>query len=317
MLRNNWGRYGGLFSLALVVLLSGCNFQGLTTMDPVGPIGETERNLLIFTLLAMLFVLVPILFLTFGIAWRYRASNTNSTYAPKWGHSWILEMFLWGGPLVILIVLSVVAWISTHDLDPYKAIKSDAKPVQVQAIATQWKWVFVYPEEGVASVNEFAFPKDVPLNIELTSDSVMNAFMIQRMGTQIFAMSGMRTKLHLMSHKTGDFAGGNYQYTGNGFSKMRFTAKAMTQSNYEQWLNTVRAKGTPLDLAKFEKLAKPGVVKHPIFYSSVAKGLFGDIIGQFHASDGSAMKAMKHDGDSAVSEHSAGQAHATETSASY
>jgi len=306
MLRNNWGRLGGLFSLTLVVLLvGGCGFKGLSTMDPVGPVGDTERDLLIFTLLAMLFVLIPIVVLTFGIAWRYRATNTESTYDPHWSHSWLVEIFVWGGPIVILIVLAVVTWISTHALDPYKAIKSDAKPIQIQAVATQWKWVFIYPEEGVASVNEFAFPKNVPLDIHLTSNDVMNAFMIQRMGTQIFAMSGMRTQLHLMSRETGNFEGGNYQYTGEGFSKMRFTAKGMTQNNYEQWLNQARSEGTPLDLAKFKELAKPSVVKNPIFYSTVTDGLFADIIGQFHAPAG---PAMKHDMDSGKKEYPASTA---------
>ena len=312
MLRNTWGRCGGLFSLALVVLfIGGCGYKGLSTMDPVGPIGDTERDLLIFTLLAMLFVLIPIVFLTFGIAWRYRAGNTNSTYDPHWSHSWLIEFFVWGGPAVILVILAVVTWVSTHDLDPYKAIKSDAKPVQIQAVATQWKWVFIYPEQGVASVNEFAFPQNVPLDIHLTSNDVMNAFMIQRMGTQIFAMSGMRTQLHLMSRETGNFEGGNYQYTGNGFSKMRFTAKAMTKDNFDQWLNKVRSEGKPLNLATFDKLAKPSVVKHPIYYSSVTDGLFGDIIGRFHHPKGPEMKhdldpgAPEYPASTEVSEHAA------------
>lgn len=304
MLRNTWGRCGGLFSLALVVLLiGGCGYKGLSTMDSVGPIGDTERDLLIFTLLAMLFVLIPIVLLTIGISWRYRAGNTNSTYDPHWSHSWLIEMFVWGGPAVILVILAVITWVSTHDLDPYKAIKSDAKPVHIQAVATQWKWVFIYPDEGVASVNEFAFPQNVPLDIDLTSNDVMNAFMIQRMGTQIFAMSGMRTQLHLLSRETGNFEGGNYQYTGNGFSKMRFTAKAMTQDNYQQWLNKVRTQGTPLNYAKFQQMAKPSTVDQPIYYSTVTDGLFADIIGQFHKSND---MAMEHDGSADESESSEG-----------
>ncbi|MDA3921359.1 MAG: ubiquinol oxidase subunit II [Salinisphaera sp.] len=315
MLRNNLGRFGGLISLALVLMLSGCGLDSLSTMSPVGPVGDVERDLTIFTLLAMLFVLIPILVLTLGIAWRYRASNTNSTYTPKWGHSWIVEMFVWGGPIVILVILSVVAWISTHDLDPYKAIKSDAKPVHIQAVATQWKWIFIYPEQGVASVNEFAFPVNVPLDISLTSDNVMNSFMIQRMGTQIFAMSGMQTKLHLLSRETGDLEGGNYQYTGHGFSKMRFTAKAMTEDNYKQWLQKVRSQGTPLDFSKFKQLAKPSEIKKPIYYSQVTSGLFGDIIDQFHNSGVAAstheMPGMGHD----MKSDSSDSGHATETAA--
>ncbi|MES1934912.1 ubiquinol oxidase subunit II [Salinisphaera hydrothermalis] len=279
----------GAAAAGLLLLVSGCGVS-LSTMMPVGPIGETERNITIFTILLLLFVLIPIVALTLGIAWRYRKSNTDSTYSPDWDHSWLVECFVWGGPVVILIILSVVTWISTHDLDPYKAIKSDAKPVTIQAVATDWKWLFIYPDEHVASVNEFAFPKDVPLNIRLTSNSVMNAFMIQRMGTQIFAMSGMQTQLHLMSHQTGDFAGGNYQYNGHGFAKNRFVAKAMTKQGYQQWLDKVRAEGKPLDMSRFKQFAKPSVVKNPIYFAPVSSGLFADVIGQFHAPKGPEMK---------------------------
>lgn len=283
----------GAFVAALVLSLSGCG-TSLSTMMPVGPVGETERNITIFTIGLMMFVLIPIVALTLGIAWRYRKSNTDSVYTPDWDHSWVAEIFIWGGPLVILVILGVMTWISTHDLDPYKAIDSDAKPVEIRAVATDWKWLFIYPNEDVASVNEFAFPKDVPLNIRLTSNSVMNAFMIQRMGTQIFAMSGMQTKLHLMSHETGNFDGGNYQYNGHGFAKNRFVAKAMTEAEYQQWLDKARAQGKPMDMSKFKQFAKPSVVKDPIYFAPVSSGLFTDVIGQFHAPEGPAMKpAMK------------------------
>ncbi|AWN16058.1 ubiquinol oxidase subunit II [Salinisphaera sp. LB1] len=279
----------GVSAAALLLLISGCG-TSLSTMMPVGPVGQTERDITLFTLVLMMFVLIPIVALTFGIAWRYRKSNTDSRYSPDWDHSWLIEVFVWGGPVVILIILSVMTWISTHNLDPYKAIQSDAKPITIEAVATDWKWLFIYPDQHVAAVNEFAFPKDVPLNIRLTSNSVMNAFMIQRMGTQIFAMSGMKTQLHLMSHKTGDFAGGNYQYNGHGFAKNRFVARAMTEQNYKQWLAKVRSQGKPLDMSTFKQFAQPSVVKDPIYFAPVSSGLFADVIGQFHPAKSPGMK---------------------------
>lgn len=284
----------GAAAAVVLALVSGCG-KSLTTMDPVGPIGTTERNITIFTILLLLFVLIPIVVLTLGIAWRYRQSNTNSTYAPNWEHSWVAEIFIWGGPILILAILAVVTWISTHQLDPYKAIQSDAKPIQIEAVATDWKWLFIYPDEHVAAVNELAFPRNVPLSIHLTSNSVMNAFMIQRMGTQIFAMSGMQTRLYLMADKLGNFEGGNYQYNGHGFAKNRFMAHSMTEKGYRQWLAKLRQQGTPLDMVRFKQFAKPSVVAHPVYFAPVAPGLFGDIIGQFHAPKavpGAAMKGM-------------------------
>ena len=282
MLRNSLRLFAGAMMIGLTLLVSGCDFSYMSTMDPVGPIGETERDITLLTILLMAFVFIPILGMTIAIAWRYRSTSTSSKYTPDWDHSWLVELFAWGGPIIILIILAVMTWISTHDLDPYKAIDSDAKPIRINAVATDWKWLFVYPEENVASVNEFAFPKNVPLEIHLTSNSVMNAFMIQRMGTQIFAMSGMRTKLHLMSRETGNFDGGNYQYTGDGFSKMRFVARGMTKAGYQQWLDKVRAQGQPLDMAKFKKFAEPSVVEDAVYFSPVQDELFWKVIDQFH-----------------------------------
>ncbi|MBH03951.1 MAG: ubiquinol oxidase subunit II [Xanthomonadales bacterium] len=282
MLRNSLRLFAGAMMIGLTLLVSGCDFSYMSTMNPVGPIGETERDITLLTILLMAFVFIPILGMTIAIAWRYRSTSTNSKYTPDWDHSWLVELFAWGGPIIILIILAVMTWISTHDLDPYKAIDSDAKPIRINAVATDWKWLFVYPEENVASVNEFAFPKNVPLEIHLTSNSVMNAFMIQRMGTQIFAMSGMRTKLHLMSRETGNFDGGNYQYTGDGFSKMRFVARGMTKAGYQQWLDKVRAQGQPLDMAKFKKFAEPSVVEDAVYFSPVQDELFWKVIDQFH-----------------------------------
>ncbi|RJS91671.1 ubiquinol oxidase subunit II [Salinisphaera sp. Q1T1-3] len=291
MLRNSLRLSAGVATIALLLLVSGCSLSSLSTMNPVGPIGETERDVTIYTILLLLFVLIPIVAGTVFIAWHYRSTSSNSAYTPDWDHSWLVEVFCWGGPIVILIILAVITWISTHDLDPYKAIESDKPPLEIEAVATDWKWLFIYPDEHVASVNEFAFPVDTPLEIHLTSNSVMNAFMVQRMGTQIFAMSGMQTKLHLMSHEKGDFDGGNYQYNGEGFAKMRFVAKAMSESDYQQWIAKVRQQGSSLDLATFQKFAEPSVVENAVYFAPVSEGLFGDIIGQFHAPKGSAMHA--------------------------
>lgn len=281
MLRNSLRLFAGAMMIGLTLLVSGCDFSYMSVMDPVGPIGEEERNITLLTVILMAFVFFPILGMTIAIAWRYRSTSTKSAYTPDWDHSWLVEIFAWGGPLVILIILAVMTWISTHNLDPYKALESEKAPLRIDAVATDWKWLFVYPDQHVASVNEFAFPVDRPLEIHLTSNSVMNAFMVQRMGSQIFAMSGMETKLHLMSHETGNFDGGNYQYTGDGFAKMRFMARAMTEQNYQEWLSQARSQGQPMDLAKFQSFAQPSMAEDVAYFAPVQDNLFGKIINQF------------------------------------
>ncbi|MFC3104229.1 ubiquinol oxidase subunit II [Salinisphaera aquimarina] len=298
---NNLRRARGVFMLVLGVglplLLSGCgvddwintfHLDSLVTFFTAGPVAAYERNLMLFVFTVMLFVLVPVVGFTLWFAWHYRASNRNNTYTPNWHHSGLLEIFLWGGPVVIVLILATLTWFTTHDLDPYKPLESEHPTIEVQAIAMDWKWLFIYPEYNVAVVNEIAMPVDVPVRFHLTSASVMNAFMIPRLGSQIYAMSGMETKLHLMADQKGTFFGKNYQYSGDGFAHMNFEAHSVTQDEFDQWIAKAKASGRTLDTAAYKKLVKPSEDDSVSYYSSVRPDLFQHVIDEFNSANGNA-----------------------------
>jgi cytochrome o ubiquinol oxidase subunit 2 len=281
-------------ALALVLLLSGCGAQWfidtlhlntLVTFFTAGPVAAYQRNLMLFTFTVMLFVLVPVVGFTLWFAWNYRASNRDNTYTPNWHHSGFLEVFLWGGPVVIIVVLALMTWVTTHDLDPYKPLESEHEPITVQAIAMDWKWLFIYPEQDVAVVNELAMPVDVPLTINMTSATVLNAFMIPRLGSQMMAMSGMGTQLNLMASAKGTYFGKNYQYSGDGFAGMNFETHAVTQAKFDDWIDKARASNRPLDDSAYEKLVKPSRKNGVSYYSSVRDGLYQHVIQGTQKSD--------------------------------
>ncbi|WP_245968366.1 ubiquinol oxidase subunit II [Salinisphaera orenii] len=280
----------------LTLMLAGCSAQWfvdtfylneLVTFFTAGPVAAYQRNVMLFTFTVMLFVLVPVVGFTLWFAWHYRASNRHNTYTANWYHSGLLEAFLWGGPTVIIVILAVLTWVSTFDLDPYKPLESENPTIEVQAIAMDWKWLFIYPDYNIAVVNEIALPVDTPLQIDLTSASVMNAFMIPRLGSQIMAMSGMRTRLHLMATEKGEYFGKNYQYSGDGFAGMNFQVHAVKPDAFDQWIEQARAASKPLDIAAYRELVKPSKNVDPIYYSSVRDGLFDYVIKRFQEGDGS------------------------------
>jgi cytochrome o ubiquinol oxidase subunit 2 len=225
--------------------------------------------------------LVPVIVMTLVFAWRYRASNTKATYAPKWSHSTAIEAVVWTIPCIIIAILATITWRTTHSLDPYKPLVSDAKPITIQAVAMDWKWVFIYPDYGVASVNELAFPTNVPVNFQITSDSVMNAFFIPQLGSQIYAMAGMETKLHLIANEPGNYAGLSSNYSGAGFSDMHFNAIATSQHGFEDWINKARASSLNLDDQSYHALAQPSEKTPVTYYTHVRPGLFSSIIAQY------------------------------------
>lgn len=286
--RSHWIR--GLLALALTPGLSGCgvddlistfHLRTLVTFFTAGPVAAYQSNLMLFTFVVMLFVLVPVVGFTLWFAWHYRASNSEADYRPNWDHSIFLEFFLWGGPLVIILVLGTMTWMTTHDMDPYAPIDSEEQPIRIEAIALDWKWLFIYPEYQVAAVNEMAMPVDVPVSIHLTSNTVMNAFMIPRLGSQIFAMSGMRTQLNLMATQTGSFFGKNYQYSGKGFNGMHFQAISMPKQGFENWIDKAKAANRKLDMDAFEALAMPSQDVPVSYYSAVTPHLFDQVIARF------------------------------------
>lgn len=225
-------------ALGSLTLLSGCDFA---LLDPKGAVGVAEKHLIAVSVWAMLIVVIPVIVLTLVFAYRYRASNRSATYAPKWSHSTPIEIVVWTIPTLIIIFLAVLTWKTTHELDPYKPIESNVKPIDVDVVALDWKWLFIYPSLGIASVNQLALPVDTPVNFHITSDSVMNSFFIPQLGSQIYAMAGMQTSLHLIANEAGDYEGLSANFSGKGFSDMKFRALAMNPADFQAWVQKVKA----------------------------------------------------------------------------
>ncbi len=273
-----WAVVGGL------LLMAGCQASDYTAFFPAGSVGNHERTLMLVTLALMVFVFVPVFVLTLLFVWHYRASNEKADYRPDWAHSNILEAFLWGGPIVIIAILGAVTWYSTYQLDPYKPIASAGRgpPVQVDVIGMDWKWLFIYPQYGVAAVNEMALPVDTTVSLRLTSDTVMLAFMVPALGSQIMAMSGMQTRLHLDALRSGTYFGKNYQYNGDGFADEQFQAVAMSRREFDAWIARARSSGHALDGRRYAELARPSESNRVEYFSPVKPDLFNDVIGRYH-----------------------------------
>jgi cytochrome o ubiquinol oxidase subunit 2 len=260
------------------LLLSGCN---MTLLDPKGQVGLDERNLIITATLLMLLVVVPVIVMTFLFAWKYRASNPNAVYAPKWSHSTKIEIAVWAVPVLIIIALGYVTYISTHALDPYKPLESDVKPITVEVVAMDWKWLFIYPEQGIATVNKLVFPANTPINFKITSDTVMNSFFIPGLGGQIYAMAGMETKLHLIANQNAEFDGISANYSGAGFTGMKFKAIATSQADFDAWVSDVKKAPKQLEKAEYEALSKPSQNNPVELYSSFTPNLFQIIVDKY------------------------------------
>jgi len=281
MTRKMWTLLGLLSASAA---LSGCN---LTVMNPNGDIAKQQADLIVTSTLLMLLIIVPVIVLTLFFAWRYRASNTSATYTPDWDHSTRLELMIWGAPLLIIIVLGAITWISTHKLDPYRpldridaqrALPADVKPLVVEVVALDWKWLFVYPEQGIATVNELAAPVDRPIQFKITASTVMNAFYIPDLAGMVYAMPGMETKLHAVINKAGVYEGLSANYSGGGFSDMRFKFHGLSQADFDRWVASNKTDGQALDRAVFMKLEQPSQRDGVRRYASVDPDLYGAIL---------------------------------------
>ena len=274
------GRLAGLVSITPALLLSGCN--NLDLLAPKGPIGAAEKSLIATSTWAMLIVVVPVIFLTLLFAWRYRASNKSAEYRPNWSHSTAIEVAVWTIPALIILFLAVLTWKSTHELDPYKPLESNVKPIDVEVVALDWKWLFIYPDLGIASVNQLAMPVGTPVNFHITSDSVMNSFFIPQLGGQIYAMAGMQTKLHLIADEPGDYAGESANFSGKGFSDMKFRAIATSPADFNAWVAKVRASSDSLDMNRYNVVSQPGEKAPVTYFSSVDPKLFHNIIARYN-----------------------------------
>ncbi len=262
-------------ALAFMVYLGA---GGYILLDPKGEIGLKEKDLLITAFLLMMIVVIPVFALTARIAWKYQASNEKARYEPEWDNNVWLEVVWWGIPFIIIAILSVITWRSCHDLDPFKPIETGKKPLTIQVVALQWKWLFIYPEQRIASLNLVQFPENTPIHFEITSDAPMNSFWIPQLGGQIYAMPAMKTQLHLIANEKGTFRGLSANFSGEGFSKMIFTAKATSQEEFDQWVQEAKKSGTPLEQEAYTVLAKPSMDNPHATYFLKDPGLFDWVI---------------------------------------
>ncbi|MEA2912498.1 MAG: cytochrome o ubiquinol oxidase subunit [Bradyrhizobium sp.] len=269
-------RYGVL-ALVLVgtMAVGGCS-QGV--LDPRGPIAFAERQILFNSLGIMLAIVIPTIIATLGVAFWFRSSNRRAVYLPDFEYSGRLELLVWSIPAMTVLLVGGVAWIGAHDLDPHKPISSTVKPITVQVVSLDWKWLFIYPEQGIASVNHLTVPVGTPLSFELTSSSVMNSFFVPQLGGQIYTMSGMATRLQLQADHPGSYPGLSANFSGGGFADMRFKVDAVPAAQFAQWVTAARNSGPALDKATYADLAKPSQAVAPFTYRSVASGLFQQIL---------------------------------------
>lgn len=247
-------------------------------LEPKGLIAVKEYSLITTMILVMLLIVVPVLIMTIYTARKYRASNIKAEYKPDWDHNLKLESLWWVLSGIIILILAIMTWKSTHELDPYKPIVSEIKPVKIQVVALEWKWLFIYPEQNIATVNFIQIPAGTPINFELTADAPMNSFWIPQLGGQIYAMSGMSTKLHLIADEPGEFDGAAAEINGRGFSGMKFKVKATPQSEFDQWVQSIQQGQYVLSKDEYKKLIIPTEYNPVAYYASVEKDLYNSII---------------------------------------
>ena len=264
-------------ALVTAMMLAGCS-EGI--FDPKGPIALAQQELLINSTTIMLVVVIPVILATLGFAWWYRASNVRAHRPTGENYEGRLEFVTWSIPVLIVILLSGVIWISSRELDPRMPIQAKAAAVRVDVVALDWKWLFIYPDLGVAAVNQLVLPVETPIRFELTSATVMNSFFIPQLGSQIYAMGGMTTHLNLLADKAGEYPGFSAMFSGDGFADMRFVAKAMSAADFNSWVKEARAAGSALDDNAYAALTKPSIAVPPRTYRSVIPNLFEHIIHQ-------------------------------------
>jgi cytochrome o ubiquinol oxidase subunit II len=265
----------------------------IAVLQPAGPIAHKERNLMGITILLAAIVVLPVYAMTVLIALKYRESNHQKkkvTYAPDWDHSRLFESIWWGIPIVIIGILSVITWNSSHTLDPYKPLASSVQPITVQVVALDWKWLFIYPNQHVASVNLVEMPVNTPINFQITSDAVMNSFWIPQLSGQIYAMPGMDTQLHLMASRGGSFYGSPANIAGSGFARMNFTAQSVSTSDFNRWLHMAQSSPKHLDVTAYSALAQPSDNNPVVVYSQVTDGLFANVVSKYMAQGAAGME---------------------------
>jgi cytochrome o ubiquinol oxidase subunit 2 len=269
-------RHGRVVALLVsAAMLGGCS-EGV--LAPKGPIAEAERQIMFNALGIMLAIVIPTILATIGVAFWFRSSNRRARYLPDFEYSGRLELLVWSIPVMTVILVGGVAWVGAYDLDPPRPIASDVRPVRVQVVSLDWKWLFIYPDQGIASVNQLTIPAGTPVSFELTSSGVMNSFWVPQLGGQIYTMAGMVTRLHLQADHPGTSRGLSANFSGDGFATMRFNVDAVPTERFAQWVDATRNDGPLLDAQAYADLAKPSSAVPPFTYRAVAPNLFDGIL---------------------------------------
>jgi cytochrome o ubiquinol oxidase subunit II len=257
--------------------LTGCD---LAVLDPKGYIGASNETILIDSVAIMLAIVVPTILATLVFAWWFRASNTRAVYLPEFEYSGRIEMIVWGIPLLVIMLLGGVAWIGSHELDPAEPLPSSTPPLQIQGVSLDWKWLFIYPDQHVAAVNQLVIPVGVPIRFSLSSGSVMTAFFVPQLGSMIYTMNGMVTRLNLSADADGTFLGEASHFSGDGFSDMHFDVRAVPPDQFAAWVKSTQSNGQTLDTAHYTTLQKQGVLTAPMMFGAVEPSLFDQIVSQ-------------------------------------
>jgi cytochrome o ubiquinol oxidase subunit 2 len=243
-------------------------------LSPKGPIGRAEKTILFDATAIMLAVVVPVIVLTLAFAWWFRAGNSRARYLPNWEYSGRIELIVWSIPALIVLFLGGVAWISSHDLDPPAPLQGRYQPLEIDVVSMDWKWLFIYPGQNIATVNELTVPVSTPLHFRLTSSSVMNSFFVPQLGSQIYAMAGMVTQLTLLADEEGDYPGRSVQFSGDGFSDMKFKVHVVSEPRFRDWVKAAKGNGASLDANGYAALGVPSRAEAPRVFASVDPGLF-------------------------------------------
>ncbi|WP_080832663.1 ubiquinol oxidase subunit II [Cohnella massiliensis] len=277
-MKRGYRRLAATISLAaMAVMLAGCGDK-MGVLNPKGTVGKEQLDLIMISTVLCLIIVVPTIVMAFWIAWKYRIKRKQKAdYDPEWSHSTKIEAFMWGIPVLIIIVLAGVTIHYTYKLEPSKPLESEHEPITIQVASLDWKWLFLYPEQGIATVNYLQFPEDVPVRFELTSDAPMNSFWIPQLGGQIYTMSGMAMKLHLIADEPGEYYGSGANFSGEHFGEMNFIAKATSQEEFDQWVQEVKDGSEALTQEGYNELALPGVTEE-LSFSSFPEGLFDWIV---------------------------------------
>lgn len=270
-----------IIAAALALPLAGCN----GVLDPQGPVGAAEKLILFNALAIMLVIVVPTIVATLAFAWWFRASNSRAQYRPYWAFSGTLELIVWSIPALVIIFLGGIAWFGSHALDPYRPLPATGKPIEIEVVALDWKWLFIYPDDGVAAVNQLVIPVGMPVHFRLTSSGVMNSFFVPQLGSQIYTMAGMVSQLHLQADRAGTYRGLSAQFSGEGFSGMRFDVRAVATDDYTKWIASTKIGGSTLDKAVYADLVKPSMNVAPKTYGAIEPQLFEHIVASSTASD--------------------------------